>query len=328
MFSLLIVYEHTDPITSPDGRSPYSMVTALVDELLVHEPNIDPKNDIVMHGHVSWVGYSSIEVTMYMSQFDKTILETKFLMVAVDPSTGKASPVHPLKATTDEEKRMIEGGNKRKLERKERAKVSLFTHAPTAVEMSKIHEMFLTTVRPTTNTFESRILPENCKWSGRTKLKNSAVCFPEHRNVHNNIFGGFTMRLAFELAWSNAYIFTRKRPVLKAIDDIIFQTPIEIGSLVMMTSQICVADPPYYLARVVAEVFNKKTGELRTSNLLHFTFTSEAELNLVMPYSYGEAMVYIDGFRRLQKHKNRFEEYYCGDCVCPKNPHPQKPCSL
>ena len=55
--------------------------------------------------------------------------------------------------------------------------------------------------------FNNRSLPEDSVWLESTALKNAIVCFPEKRNIHNKIFGGYVMRKAYELAWANATIF-------------------------------------------------------------------------------------------------------------------------
>ena len=50
---------------------------------------IDPEKDVIIRGHVTWVGKTSIEVTMNVKQeLDGVwhkILEARFLMVARDP---------------------------------------------------------------------------------------------------------------------------------------------------------------------------------------------------------------------------------------------------
>ena len=40
-----------------------------------------------------------------------------------------------------------------------------------------------------------------------TILKNVIICFPEQRNLYDKIFGGFIMRQAYELAWTNVFVF-------------------------------------------------------------------------------------------------------------------------
>ena len=47
------------------------------------------------------------------------------------------------------------------------------------------------------------------------------------------------MRQAFELGWANAYVYARQRPYIEFMDDILFQAPVEIGSLLLFHSQVC-----------------------------------------------------------------------------------------
>ncbi len=48
------------------------------------------------------------------------------------------------------------------------------------------------------------------------------------------------MRQAFELAWANAYVYARQRPYIEFMDDILFQAPVEIGSLLYFNSQVII----------------------------------------------------------------------------------------
>lgn len=61
----------------------------MVDELVIYNPKMQSDVDMVMQGVVSWVGKSSMEISMYVFQLDELILDTKFLMVARDPSGSK-----------------------------------------------------------------------------------------------------------------------------------------------------------------------------------------------------------------------------------------------
>jgi len=307
-FAVIISYKHNSSIESSDGRSPYSIVTAMVDELVIYNPKMQSDVDMVMQGVVSWVGKSSMEISMYVFQLDELILDTKFLMVARDPSGSKAAFVHPLKVTSDEEQKMVDEGDRRKLQRIETAKESLFSKAPTVDEMKLVHQLFLSTVSPNSRSFHSRCLPDDSVWMETTKLKNAIVCFPEKRNVHNKVFGGYIMRMACELAWSNAFQFGNCRPRLVGIDDIVFQSPVPIGSLLLMSSQITVVEHPYLLARVRAEKMDSETGGYTTSNVFNFLFSTVESLPKVIPKTYGEAMVYLDGLRIVKQKMERFNE--------------------
>ena len=60
-----------------------------VDVSDIRDAQIDPEKDVIMRGHVTWVGKTSIIVTMNVNQevdgVWHKILEARFLMVARDP---------------------------------------------------------------------------------------------------------------------------------------------------------------------------------------------------------------------------------------------------
>ena len=43
------------------------------------------------------------------------------------------------------------------------------------------------------------------------------------RNIYNKVYGGFIMRKGLELAWANAFNFTKSRPQTMHMDDILFR---------------------------------------------------------------------------------------------------------
>jgi len=49
----------------------------------------------------------------------------------------------------------------------------------------------------------------------------------EDKNLHGKIFGGYVLRLAYELAWVCVYKFLKGRiPVVTNIDDVQFLGPV------------------------------------------------------------------------------------------------------
>lgn len=71
------------------GISPLSIVTAMVDEVRIHDHDIDPTQDILMDGHVTWSGRSSLEIGMLLTQNGRPALDAQFVMVARDAKTSK-----------------------------------------------------------------------------------------------------------------------------------------------------------------------------------------------------------------------------------------------
>ncbi|XP_043853579.1 acyl-coenzyme A thioesterase 9, mitochondrial isoform X1 [Dromiciops gliroides] len=298
---VLICYTHTK--IDSTKISPFSIVTALVDKIDLCQNVISPERDIKFTGHVSWVGKTSMEVKMHMSQLQDTVyhpvLDATFVMVARDPENKGPAFINPLVPEGPEEEELFKQGELNKRKRVASRTASLLKMAPTAEERNAIHDLFLNTLDPRTISFQSRVLPPNSVWMEDTKLKSLHVCHPEKRNIYNRIFGGFLMRKAFELGWATACNFGASRPFPFTVDDIMFQRPVEIGSLLYFSSQVCFTEKNYIQVRVHSVVSFPGSKEYKTTNVFHFTFFVEKEVPSVVPKTYGDSMLYLDGYRRF-----------------------------
>uniref|UniRef100_A0A7M5XKY2 HotDog ACOT-type domain-containing protein n=2 Tax=Clytia hemisphaerica TaxID=252671 RepID=A0A7M5XKY2_9CNID len=287
----------------PTERAPFSLVTACVDKINLQENTISSTEDIKLTGFISWAGRTSLEITSYVDQFDpetgtwKRLSDAVFVMVARSLKDGSATFVNKFVPTNDEEKKFFEQGELNVIERKRKSAESLFKQAPTAEERNLIHQMFLGSLDPSKSTFSRRVKPDNTVWMEYTRLKNLLICHPQARNLYNKIFGGFLMREAFELAWANTCTHIKSRPTVIAMDDVMFRKPVEVGSLLYLSSEIVYSKDTYLLTRVHAEVVDPKTGDIDTTNVFYFHFTSKKEFPQVAPMSYGEYMLYLDGLR-------------------------------
>ncbi|XP_010594044.2 acyl-coenzyme A thioesterase 9, mitochondrial isoform X1 [Loxodonta africana] len=298
---VLICYKHSK--IQAAQRSPLSIVTALVDKIDMCKKSISPEQDIKFSGHVSWVGKTSMEVKMQMLQLHgdeyTPVLGATFVMVARDSENKGPAFVNPLLIESPEEEELFAQGELNKGRRIAFSSTSLLKVAPSAEERTTIHEMFLNTLDSKTISFRSRVLPPNAVWMEDSKLKSLLVCHPQERNIFNRIFGGFLMRKAYELAWATACSFGGSRPFVVAVDDIMFQKPVEVGSLLFLSSQVCFTQDNYIQVRVHSEVASLQSKEHTTTNVFHFTFMSEKEVPLVFPKTYGESMLYLDGKRHF-----------------------------
>ncbi|KAM9333612.1 acyl-coenzyme A thioesterase 9, mitochondrial isoform 3-T3 [Pholidichthys leucotaenia] len=307
---VLISYSHTyNPALK---RSPLSIVTALVDKIDMRQHFIYPDCDIKFTGHVTWVGNTSIEAKMHMSQYHDgaytSVLDATFVMVARDPQNKRAAYVNPLKPEGPEEEKLFQQGEANKSRRVALSTASLLKVAPTDEERKIVHGLFLNTLDTNTVSFCSRILPPNSVWMEDAKMKGVEICHPQvrrgtatSRNIFNRIFGGFLMRKAYELGWANACAYGGCRPNLVAVDDILFQKPVEIGSLLMLSSQVCYTQGKYIQVRVHSEVFDPLTQQHNTTNIFHFTFASDRDVPSIIPKTYGESMLYLDGKRHFNQ---------------------------
>nr|XP_056717851.1 acyl-coenzyme A thioesterase 9, mitochondrial isoform X1 [Euleptes europaea]XP_056717852.1 acyl-coenzyme A thioesterase 9, mitochondrial isoform X1 [Euleptes europaea] len=298
---VLICYTHTKH--EAVQRSPLSIVTALVDKIGLWKKVIHPDCDIKFTGNVSWVGRTSMEVKMHVLQLQNDVycpvLDATFVMVARDPENKRPAFVNPLIPEGSEEEKIFKEGELNKVRRTDFSKASLLKMAPTAEERTIVHDMFLNTLDPRTVSFRSRVLPPNSVWMEDAKLKGLEICHPQERNIFNRIFGGFLMRKAYELGWATACSYGSSRPYVIAVDDIMFQRPVEIGSLLFFSSQVCYTEENFIQVRVHSEVYNSDTRQHHTTNVFHFTFMSENQIPQIVPKTYGESMLYLDGKRHF-----------------------------
>ncbi|XP_072034992.1 acyl-coenzyme A thioesterase 9, mitochondrial-like isoform X2 [Amphiura filiformis] len=301
-FAVWISYQHNN---RDELKSPLVIVTALVDRIDLHEGTICADSDIKMTGHVTWAGKTSMEVTMKLKQLKQDswsdILQATFVMVARDPGNKGAAYVNPLRPETPEEEMIFQEGEVSKVNRKKEVDESLLKTAPTAEERELIHQMFVDSLDEQTMSFGARTKDEGSVWMEHTKLKNLLICFPQERNLYNKIFGGFLMRKATELAWANACMHSRKTPSFRAIDDIWFRKPVEVGSILLLLSEIAYTEGDFMQIRVHAQVVDHKTNKADTTNIFHFTLSCSGDVPPVVPKTYGESMLYLDGRRHFKE---------------------------
>ncbi|KAG0376285.1 hypothetical protein BGX24_007983 [Mortierella sp. AD032] len=307
-----ISYKHCD-----DGKfesSPLTIVTASVDRIDFLKPF--GVSDLRLSGHVTYVGYSSMEVFMKMEEINKnkpgehgdTILVARFTMVARDALTGKAAQVNPLLLQNDAEKKLFQMGEDHKARKRLAADAALTKRPPTQDERFLIHDLYLEYSKYDNPQLKAK-KPDDVEWMADTKMSAIQIMQPQDRNIHDKIFGGYLMRLAYELAFCNASVFIKYRPTFLALDEISFRKPVPIGTFLQLDSQIVFAeggDHHSFQVMVKADVLDVQRGTRETTNHFWFTFTDplrsegskEYVTPKVMPRTYAESMLYLEGKRR------------------------------
>ncbi|KZT24926.1 Thioesterase/thiol ester dehydrase-isomerase [Neolentinus lepideus HHB14362 ss-1] len=287
----------------------FYIVTASVDRLDMLAP-LSPVRDMRLSGQVIYTGKSSMEVAVQMEalgkdgQGDETLLLGRFSMVCRDAYTHKAHGVHPLVVSTPEERALHAMGEAHKTRRQSMASRSLDRVPPSSAEAQVLHDFYLKYGRDDQQ-LEER---EERVWMGDTKLEKCMLMFPQERNVHQKVFGGYLMRLAYELAFTNARLFTRDHVRFLSLDGISFARPVPIGCVLRLTSHIVHSTtsrqfPALVHALVQANVVDVKTGQERTTNNFRFTWCREEGEPLrrqVVPKTYQEAMHWLDAKRALE----------------------------
>ena len=287
-----VAYKHTE-----GWERGLTIVTAACDRIdLLGDLRSD--RDLQFLASINWVGKSSLEVGIRISSKEdknwKRVARAYFIMVA--RQEGKAETVNSLKPLTFEEKRRFQQGKLRQQQRKSISQTSYLLNTPTAEESKLLHDLFL------------KINKGNLKGKAmQSSIRQlTLLMHPQSRNVHNNIFGGYLMREAFELAWNITYLFCKKRPQFISMDHMYFYKPVEIGSIVSFKGTVIYTVEKTLMVEVVSEVINPKTGETQVTNVCYFTFTALNEsgipqkVPLILPYTYEEGLKYLDGAKRFK----------------------------
>ncbi|XP_066973614.1 acyl-coenzyme A thioesterase 9, mitochondrial-like isoform X2 [Macrobrachium rosenbergii] len=306
VFAVWLCYKHVlNPRQKEDLPSPYCIVTALVDRIdFNQEVTLRPDRDIRLSGHVSWAGRSSLETVISVEQNDNgewhQVTRAVFVMVARDPLNQGSAIVNPLVPETAEERKLYQAGEIHKLHRQQVKEESLFRVPPNETEKTMIYDLFMSMANPKELSFAIKNRPANSVWMENTKLKNLIICHPESSNIFNKIFGGFLMREAFEFSWVNASLFSKQRPRILHIDDIMFRRPVEIGSLLYLSSQVVYSRENHIQISTKASVMDPATDIIHLTNIFHFTFQVEKPVPMAIPRTYDEALMLLDGRRHYQ----------------------------
>lgn len=282
---------------------PYTFVTILVDKITFSNLMTDVKEDIRISGHVSWVGRSSMEVVVWLEQkyqgVYKKITRALFLMAARNATNTAAAPVNPITPATEEEQQILSGGEARKKRRQLIQAQSIFKVEPNDFEQSLMYDIYKRTTHTNTMELNKRLLPPNARWMSEWSTVTTIPSFPDNRNAHNTVFGGFLMRLALENSWTAAFLYCGSRPKLTHICDISFEKPVPVTSFIKLTSYIVYTEMNYVQIMTIADVLDTSGGQV-TTNLFYNTYKANDSVHEILPLSYHETMWYIQGRRKFK----------------------------
>ncbi|KAJ6619015.1 Thioesterase/thiol ester dehydrase-isomerase [Mycena sp. CBHHK59/15] len=269
----------------------FYIVTALVDRLDMLSP-LDPSRDLRLSGQVNYTGKSSMEVavkmeTIGMGMEEETVLLGRFSMVCRDAHSHRARNVHPLIISTPEEQALYSMGEETSTITRPR---SLSHVPPSSSEAEALHSFYLKYGQDTKDPTYSISTGDERVWMGDTKLEKCMLMFPQERNVHQKIFGGYLISLnsshSFQLGFSNSILFMRGGHIrFLSLDGISFAQP-HVG--------------------VTANVVDVQTGHERTTNEFRFTWCRDDDVTIptakrkVVPKTYQEAMLWLEGKRALE----------------------------
>lgn len=291
----IVSYNHADGFALDLG-----IVTAACDRIDLLAP-MPCDQDLKILASVNWVGRSSMEIGMRMESKGpngyELVARAYFIMVA--RKDNAPHPIHTLQLLTEEDQRRFAEAKERQEQRRRESQTSYWKHAPTADEITRLHELFL---KIKNLQIEGVVMSD-------TLLYSTLLMHPQERNIHNKIFGGHLMRESFELAWSIANIYTHQRPLFVCMDHMDFIKPVEIGSILSFSGRVVYSGTTSFLVEIIVEVILPMTGDRETTNVSYYTFVSvdanktPLQIPQILPYSYEEGLRFLDGAKRYKQGK-------------------------
>ncbi|KAL4470843.1 hypothetical protein ABPG72_016389 [Tetrahymena utriculariae] len=254
-------------------------------------------------GYITYAGTSSMEIQLDLFQEEDLKASASFLMVARDANDRSKSfqvPALKFDGESDIQKCQLREhlGVKNTIKRKKEKLESLQNKPPNQQEIFEIHQFF-----SNKNQFLAEQRDQQSIQISSTTFDKNLLMHKQDRNIHGNIFGGHLMREAMEMGWLAALIHSKgDYPLTCHVDDFQFLKPVAVGSIINFDAKI-----GYVVKNIMQVVVNCSivdTNKCRTkSNDLHITLVAPktALLPKVIPYSYEEAMIYLDCKRRLDK---------------------------
>ncbi|KAH8359359.1 hypothetical protein KR093_006130 [Drosophila rubida] len=306
MFAVWLCHRHIEiPDLPKDVSLPYTFVTLLVDRIdFSNIENIKVNKDIELSGFISWTGNTSIEATIYTRQLlnDDTYLNvTKavFLMVARNAVNSGSAPVNPLKPANAVEEKCWEESVQRQKKRRVAEAKGVLVSPPQQHEQAIMFNMLQRTTPKDSFDLNKRVLPPKCNWMEDSQRSTMMNPFPENRNAHNTIFGGFIMRQAIEISFITASIYVQGRPILQCLSDISFYQPVKVTAFLQMTAYVVYTAQSYIQVMTVAKNWQAASGENTTTNVFYVTYKADKIVDEVVPRTYREMLWYIHGRRKL-----------------------------
>ncbi|XP_058183055.1 acyl-coenzyme A thioesterase 4, mitochondrial-like isoform X2 [Rhododendron vialii] len=279
----LMLWLELYPISEGKTR-PLLLVTASVDKMVLKKP-IRIDTDLQIAGAVTWVGRSSMEIQLEVTQSteettdlsDTVALVANFTFVARDSKTGKSSVINKISPETEREKVLWKEAEERNQMRKQKRGQQRKEIEDSEVDRLKelLAEGRIFCDMPALADRDSILIRDTC-------LENSLMCQPQQRNIHGRIFGGFLMRRAFELAFATAYAFAGSAPCFLEVDHVDFLRPVDVGNFLRLKSCVLYTelenpDQPLINVEVVAHVTRPEFRSSEVSNKFYFTFTIRSE---------------------------------------------------
>ena len=274
------------------GEPQVGLVTASMDRIRSYQP-LSIEEDLQLRAAVTWTGRSSLEVMCTVKSGPRVALHACFVMVARSLLSDTPFLVPPLLAVTAEQKAQLQAAERRAARRLQERRSSQTTVPPTDEE--SLHALHLM----------ANAAGRSARKMAGTRFQHNSISHIQDRNTNKTIYGGTLVRSGFEIAYIAAAVFLRVTPVFRQLNQLHFIRPVGVGTVLSLDAIVNYTDPERQLVYVrvnARAIEDLATPQLSTlTNTFQFTFAAPHTPEQVLPETYDEMMMYLEGYRASKR---------------------------
>jgi len=310
-----VAYRHTDGL---DESRPLSLVTAGHYDAKRLRP-IDITKDLSIRSYVVLTGKSSLEIRTDTFQVDEVGSEQLVdvchtVMVALDKTTNRPVQIRSLADGEEEQAARTEVVKQLRAKRAEQQQQipSFQGKAPAPPKQDEMQSMHAL-IKEARDSAGADV-----EMMGDWTFTNSLMIYPERRNMHGKLFGGFVASTAYDLAYFCARAFCGGNlPFALGFDQMRFFAPVSIGDQLNFTARVVYTEGKIMRVWVDVEqldpnlILGKGLGPSpgTLTNQMEFIFAHPSnDVTKIVPGSYTEVIRYL-GAQRWQENTGPTEQH-------------------
>jgi acyl-coenzyme A thioesterase 9 len=150
---------------------------------------------------------------------------------------------------------------------------------------------------------KARLNPEQVVTMDSTLKSTRILMHGQDKNRHGKMFGGYLMKEAFDISWVAATSqYPSGVPELLRVDQVLFLSPVPVGSIMDFKSKVTLIEGMKGLGRVmrvVTKAYNEFGKQTNNFNFLFVVRGDEEWRRYVLPETFEDILEYHEAKRRL-----------------------------
>lgn len=148
-----------------------------------------------------------------------------------------------------------------------------------------------------------------------SEITLTELMLPSHSNFSGKIHGGFILSLMDKAAFSSASKFSSQYCVTASVNRVDFLSPIEVGELVTLKSQVNYVGNSSMVVGIRVESQNIRTGKIKHCNSSYFTMIAKDELGKTVKVpgliieNMNDLRRYLRSIKHIKMRNERNESY-------------------